>query len=111
MKKAAGKKQVMKAAAMKKTMKVKRVSKVAQGPRAKHSVFAGRKERTSGGLTKAALKKNSQGKVVSKAISAAAKKNFGKSALKKWADATKAARKALGVTGFAPVGGKSALGK
>ena len=31
--------------------------------------------------------------------------------MKKWADATKAARKALGLVGFVPVGGKTVAGK
>merc|ERR1712127_562575 len=94
-----------------KVMKVKKASKVANGRGAMARVFSGSKERTSGGLTKDKLVKNKQGKVVSKARSASSKKHFGRSALKKWADATKAARKALGVTGFVPVGGKTAAGK
>jgi len=57
------------------------------------------------------LMKNKEGKIVSKARSANAKKAFGGSSFKKWADATKAARKALNLTGFVAVGGKSAQGK
>merc|ERR1719384_1655791 len=91
--------------------KAKQVSKVAKGRGAMARVFRGAKERTSGGLTKDKLTKNRLGKVVSKARSAVSKKNFAKSPLKKWADATKAARKALGLTGFVPVGGKTAAGK
>merc|ERR1719183_1033667 len=106
----------MKSAAMKKktamkAMKVKKVNKVAKGHGAKARVFRGAKERTSGGLTKEKLTKNKLGKVVSKAKSAASKKNFANSPLKKWADAVKAARKALGLTGFVAIGGKSAAGK
>merc|ERR550519_135071 len=101
----------MKAAAMKKTMKKKSVSIVATGSRAKYSVFTGRKEKTSGGLTKAALSKNKSGKVVSKKLSARAKKSYASGPLKAWADACKAARKALGLTGFVPIGGKSVAGK
>merc|ERR1719491_2666246 len=94
-----------------KAMKVKKVTKVAKGRGAMSRVFRGAKERTVGGLTKDKLTKNKDGKVVSKARSAAAKKNYARSPLKKWADAVKAARKALGLTGFVAIGGKSAAGK
>merc|ERR1719422_1595259 len=86
--------------------KAKKVSVIAKGSRAKSSVFSGRKQKTSGGLTK-----NKRGRVVSKKRSAVSKKNFASSGLKAWADAVKAARKALGVTGFVAIGGKSAAGK
>merc|ERR1719382_1159106 len=89
--------------------KAKRVSIVAKGSRAKSSVFSGRKEKTSGGVTKAGLVKNKKGKVVSKKMSANGKKNYGR--IKAWGAATKAARKALGVKGFVPMGGKSAAGR
>ena len=74
------------------------------------------KQCTAGGVTKDKLKKNKHGKVVSKAGSAAAKSaaakaNFARSPLKKWTDATKAGRKALGLVGFVPVGGKTVAGK
>merc|ERR1712137_483907 len=89
----------MKAAgAMKRVMKAKKVSKIARGVRAKSSVFSGRKEKTSGGLTKAELTRNKHGKVVSKKASARAKQNYTNS-IKAWAEAVKAARKALGLTG------------
>merc|ERR1711979_119038 len=97
--------------AMKAGMKVKKVSIVARGRGAKARVFNGKKEKTSGGLTKATLTKNKSGKVVSKAASAAAKKKFATSALKKWIDAVKKARKELGIKKFCPVGGKTAQGK
>merc|ERR1719277_2755678 len=85
----------MKAAAMKKAMKkVKKVSVIARGRAAK-----------------ATLVKSKSGKIVSKAASARAKKNWAGSALKKWGDACKQARKALGIKGFCAVGGKSAQGK
>merc|ERR1719228_106298 len=100
-----------KGAAMKKVMKAKRVSKVARGTRARFSVFSGRKEKTVGGLTKANLTKNKEGRVVSKKASVSAKKNYANSKFKAWADACKAARKALGVKGFCAVGGKSASGR
>merc|ERR1712061_671910 len=92
-------------------MKAKRVSIVAKGVRAKSSVFSGRKQKTVGGLTKEGLTKNRSGRVVSKKASARAKKAYAGSAIKAWADAVKAARKALGLTGFVPIGGKSAAGK
>merc|ERR1719190_94387 len=101
---------VMKKAGMKKAMKAKRVSIVAHGARAKSSVFSGRKEKTSGGVTKAGLVKNKSGKVVSKKMSAQGKKVYART-IKAWADACKAARKALGVKGFVPMGGKSAAGR
>merc|ERR1719394_784735 len=115
MKKAAAMKtaSAMKAAsAMKRAMKkAKRVSVIAKGSRAKSSVFSGRKQKTVGGLTKEGLTKNKLGKVVSKKASARAKKAYAGSAIKAWADAVKAARKALGISGFVAIGGKSASGK
>merc|ERR1712190_178792 len=100
----------MKAAAMK-AKAMKKVSVIAKGRAAKAAVFSGRKAKTVGGLTKATLTKSKSGKIVSKAASARAKKNFAGSALKKWGDAVKQARKALGIKGFCAVGGKSAQGK
>merc|ERR1711941_187055 len=96
---------------MGKVMKAKRVSIIAKGKQAKASVFAGRKQKTSGGLTKDKLIKNKSGKIVSKAASVRSKKAYANSPLKAWADAVKAARKALGVTGFVAIGGKSPAGK
>merc|ERR1711933_669931 len=96
---------------MKAMKKAKKVSIIAKGSRAKSSVFAGRKQKTVGGLTKESLTKNKFGKVVSKKASARAKKAYASSAIKAWADAVKAARKALGITGFVAIGGKSAAGK
>merc|ERR1719499_333521 len=111
MKKAKKVSAVTKKAGMKKAMKkAKRVSVVAKGARAKSSVFSGRKEKTSGGVTKAGLVKNKSGKVVSKKMSAQGKKVYART-IKAWADACKAARKALGVKGFVPMGGKSAAGR
>merc|ERR1719211_29339 len=92
-------------------MKAMKVSKIAKGKRARSSVFRGTKEKTSGGLTKATLTKSKSGKIVSKAASAASKKKFAQSALKKWCDACKQARKQLNIKGFVAVGGKSAQGK
>merc|ERR1712151_647711 len=110
MKKAAMK-TAMKVAMKKKAMKVKRVSKVAKGRGAKARVLSGSKAKTVGGLTAASLTRSKTGKVVSKKASARAKKAFQSSPLKVWADACKKARKALGLTGFVPMGGKTAAGK
>merc|ERR1719195_2489968 len=77
----------------------------------KNASARGKKEKTVGGLTSANLLKNKRGKVVSKNASARSKKAFASSPLKKWSDATKKARKALGITGFCAVGGSSAQGK
>merc|ERR1712039_1044096 len=111
MKAAAMKKVTMKKAAKKKAMKVKRMSKVAKGRGAKARVLSGSKAKTVGGLTAASLTRSKTGKVVSKKASARAKKAFQSSPLKVWADACKKARKALGLTGFVPMGGKTAAGK
>merc|ERR1711920_764580 len=102
----------MKAKAMKamKAMKAKKVSKIARGKLAKLSVFRGTKERTVGGMTKDKLTKNKDGKVVSKAKSAVAKKRYA-SGLGRWTKAVQAAKKALNIKGFAIVGGKTAQGK
>merc|ERR1712050_614242 len=96
---------------MKAMKKVKKVSVIAKGRAAKAAVFSGRKAKTVGGLTKATLTKSKSGKIVSKAASARAKESWAGSALKKWGDACKQARKALGIKGFCAVGGKSAQGK
>merc|ERR1739848_376122 len=97
--------------AMKAMMKAKKVSVIAKGKYAKAAVFKGKKAKTVGGLTKDMLIKNKSGKIVSKAASARAKKRYASSALKKWGDAVKAARKQLGISGFCAVGGKTAQGK
>merc|ERR1711972_979926 len=95
---------------MKKVMKAKKVSIIAKGKRAKSAVFSGRKQKTLSGLTKDKLIKNKFGRVVSKARSTFAKRAYAKT-LKAWADAVKAARKELGLSGFVAIGGKSAAGK
>merc|ERR1719323_2056625 len=92
-------------------MKVKRTSIIARGKLAKALVFRGSKQKTQGGLTKELLMKNKSGRIVSKAMSAQARKRFASSALKKWCDAMKQARKELGITGFCAVNGKTANGK
>merc|ERR1712228_794500 len=100
-----------KAAKAMKAMKAKKVSKIGKGPRARYLVLSGKKVKTAGGMTKDKLTKNKTGRIVSKAASAKAKKAFASSALKRWADAAKKARKELKITGFCPVGGKTAQGK
>merc|ERR1712211_179611 len=99
------------AKSMKKVMKAKRVSIIAKGKRARSAVFSGKKAKTQTGLTQASLMKNKHGKIVSKKASARAKRFYATSGAKAWADAVKAARKALGITGFVAIGGKSAAGK
>ena len=88
----------MRAAAMK---AMKRVSKFAKGKLAKLVVFRGNKEATVGGLTKASLTKNKNGKIVSKKQSANGKKAYAR--IKGWTMAVAKARKALGVKGFVAV--------
>merc|ERR1711962_1393599 len=105
-------KKAMKAkATMKKAMKkkAKRVSIVARGRGAKGRVFSGKKVRTSGGLKKSSLMRNKHGRVVSKKLHAQGKKAYKN--VQKFANAVKAARKALGVRGFVPIGGKTAKGQ
>merc|ERR1712050_300170 len=97
--------------AMKAVMKAKRVSVIAKGKNARSVVFRGSKAKTASGMTKDKLIKNKNGKIVSKAQSARAKRNYANSGLKAWADAVKAARKALNLQGFVAIGGKSATGK
>merc|ERR1719223_1709044 len=96
---------------MKKAMKKKErnLSKIAEGKKAKASVFAGTKEKTKTGLTKANLTKSKKGKIVSKKASAAGKKNYKN--ISGWNKACMAARKALAIKGFCAIGGKSAQGK
>merc|ERR1719335_1160183 len=98
----------MKAAAAMKGMRRRAMKKsiIAKGKRGKSSVFKGTKVKTSGGLKKSDLTKNKNGKIVSKKSSAAGKKAFKN--ISKWANATKQARKALGIKGFTPIGGKTA---
>merc|ERR1711911_315711 len=87
----------------------KRVSKIAKGRGAKARVFRGQKAKTSGGLSKSSLMRNKDGRVVSKKMHAKGKKAYKHVA--KFANAVKAARKALGIKGFVPIGGKTAKGQ
>ncbi|CAD7959901.1 unnamed protein product [Amoebophrya sp. A120] len=86
-------------------------STIAKGKRAKVSVFKGTKAKTSGGLKKSDLKKSKSGKIVSAKKSAASKKSAAGKKIAAWGVATAKARKALGIKGFCPVGGKTAKGK
>ena len=61
-------------------------------------------------MTKEKLMVCKTGKVVSKARSLASKRLLSKT-VGKWSKAVVAARKELGITGFLPVGGKSAQGQ
>merc|ERR1712024_162924 len=100
--------------AMKAAMKAKKamkVSKIARGRLARVVVFRGSKEKTGSGMTKDQLVKNKSGRIVSKKASAAAKKAYATSPLKKWMEALKAARKQLKISGFVACGGKTAQGK
>jgi len=97
--KAMKKVKVMKKTPMKKAMKV---SVIAKGKRAKSSVWQGKKEKTSTGLKKEHLKKNKDGKLVTKAKSEAGRKNFAKT-VARWISACKQARAELGITGFVAV--------
>jgi len=81
-----------------KTMKAKRVSKVAKGRLAKALVLRGSKEKTTGGLRRDALMKNKRGKVVSKRASAAGKRAYKQIA--GWVEGVMAARRALKMKGF-----------
>merc|ERR1712066_1034916 len=103
----------MKAPAMKggKSMKAKRVSKIAKGKFARSQVLRGSKEKTTSGMTKDSLMRNKLGKIVSKKASAAAKKRYQTSRSKVWANCIKLARKSLNLTGFVAINGKQAEGK
>merc|ERR1719421_2731633 len=81
-------------------MKAKRVSKIAKGKMARAVVFRGSKEKTLSGMQKSDLKKNKNGRIVSKKASARAAAAFKTSAAGKWIAAVKLARKELKLTGF-----------
>merc|ERR1712087_393933 len=99
----------MKAMRAMKAMKKRAMKKSIFGKKA--SVFSGKKLKTKGGLKKSDLMKSKSGKIVSKKASARAKSSKGGKLIAKWGAATKAARKALGVKGFCPVGGKTPKGQ
>merc|ERR1712093_677006 len=89
----------MKAAKAMKAMKAKKVSKIARGRFAKAVVLRGNREKTAGGLKASDLFKNKRGKIVSKKMSALAKKRFA-SSVGPWMQACKKARAALKIKGF-----------
>merc|ERR1719335_1352607 len=62
-------------------------------------------------MKKTDLKKNKAGKIVSRKASDAAKKKKGFKKIAAWGAAFKAARKALGIKGFCPCGGKTRQGQ
>jgi len=96
----------------KKRTKVKaKNSEVAVGRWAKWRVYNGWKARTIGRLTKKDLKLNRRGRVVYKKLSANMKQRMQHSNIKTWYQSVKEARQALMLTGFVPVGGKTAAGK
>merc|ERR1711967_59212 len=97
-----GKKAAMKT--MKPMKKKKKVSIIARGRMAKAMVLKGAREHTVGGLKAKDLMKNKSGKIVSKKAHSRGVKN-------NWMLACKAARKALGITGFCQIGGKTPEGK
>merc|ERR1719498_1528590 len=86
---------------MKRKMAMKK-SVIARGKVAKARVFRGSKAKTVGGLKKADLVKNRQGKVVSRKASNRAKNSKSGKKIVAWSRAFVAARKALGVKGFKP---------
>merc|ERR1719401_195433 len=90
---------------MRMKMKAKKVSKTGK----KWQVFAGKKEKSKGGLKKTDLIKNKNGKVVSKKMSLKGKKVYQQ--ISAWTVAFNKARKTLGVKGFVPCGGKTAQGQ
>merc|ERR1719491_315400 len=98
-------KKVMKAKAMKK--KAMKKSVIAKGKLAKSMVLRGSKVKTSGGLKKENLRKNKEGRIVSKAASDRGKKAYVGSAFQKWSQALQQARKELNLTGIVFVGGKT----
>merc|ERR1712186_140354 len=98
----------MKMASMK-AMKSMKMTIIAKGKRAKSSVFKGTKVKTVSGLKKSDLVKAKSGKVVSKKQSAAGKKAYKRIAA--WTSAVAKARKALGIKGFAVIGGKTKAGQ
>merc|ERR1719399_1628503 len=94
MMKKSGMKKMMKSMAMKKrSMKVKTAKAYKTVSGANRAVFYGKIMKSKGGLTKASLMKNKNGKIVSSKKSALGKKN-------KWIKAVAAAKKALKIKGW-----------
>merc|ERR1712023_242471 len=89
--------------------KAKRVSKIARGRFAKALVLRGSKLKTSGGLKQEALMRNKRGKVVSKRQSAQGKRAYAR--IEDWTESFMAARKALQLSGFVAINGRTLQGK
>merc|ERR1719182_1018710 len=89
--------------------KAKRVSKIARGRFAKALVLRGSKLKTSGGLKQEALMRNKRGKVVSKRQSAQGKRAYTR--IEDWTESFMAARRALDVSGFVAINGRTLQGK
>merc|ERR1711865_629123 len=102
-------KSAMKSAMKAKSMKEKRVSKVAKGRFAKALVLKGTKEKTVGGLKSDDLMTNKRGKVVSKRANALGKRRYHQ--VEDWVESVMEAREALHVKGFLAINGKSLQGK
>merc|ERR1711872_673407 len=77
--------------------KAMKVSTIAKGKFRRSQVYFGKKVKTVGGLTKSDLTKNKHGRIVSKRLSA-------KSQRSKFPKVMIAARKALNIKGFCPMG-------
>merc|ERR1719163_2411718 len=93
----------------KQVKKSKRVSKIARGRFAKALVLRGSKLKTSGGLKQEGLMRNKRGKVVSKRQSAQGKRAYAR--IEDWTDSFMAARRALNVSGFVAINGRTLQGK
>merc|ERR1712151_1272115 len=94
---------------MKATAGKGRKSKIATGHMAKSMVLRGKKEKTSGGLTKEGLMRNKRGKIVSKRKSALGKQHYRH--IEHWTEAVMAAREALHTKGFVAINGRTLQGK
>merc|ERR1711982_290848 len=94
----------------KKSMKMRKMAMKKSIVGKRRGVFSGARVKTSSGLQKKDLKKNKAGKIVSRRASDAAKKSKGAKKIAQWGAAFKAARKALGIKGFCPCGGKTRQG-
>lgn len=90
-----------KAKATKDPKGTKKTSPIASGKHAKSKVWSGKSLKTSSGLKKGDLKKNMDGKLVSKRKSEAGRNAFARVAC--WIAACKQARAELGITGFVAV--------
>lgn len=96
-------------------MKAMKSSVIAKGPRGKGAVWRKTKVKTAAGVTKADLKKNKQGRLVTEKAHRAGKK--AEKRVSKWTQAVMRAKVVLGFSKpgqkkeFIPIGGKTAKGK